>query len=208
MDIVDTDNVLGPTQENECKHGLVSGPSENIERSSAKTSVTETDHSKLWYVIHSKPRQETIALDNLERQGYECYLPMARIEKIRRHKAIVIDEPMFPRYLFIRLGHSLVGQGWAPIRSTLGVAQLVHFGGEPARMTDELVDFLRTREQSLVTRTLFSPGEPVTITEGPFVGIQAIYQIAGGQQRSIILLEILNRQTPKRVETAKLRRFG
>jgi hypothetical protein len=81
-----------------------------------------------WYLVHTKPRQEEIALANLERQGYECYLPQMRIERVRRRKAEVTTEPMFPRYLFIRLDSSDQGKSWSPIRSTLGVSQLVHFG--------------------------------------------------------------------------------
>ena len=37
-----------------------------------------------WHVIYTKPRQETIALTQLERQGYPCYLPIRRVEKLRR----------------------------------------------------------------------------------------------------------------------------
>lgn len=33
-----------------------------------------------WYLIHTKPRQEHIALTNLERQGYTCYLLLLRVE--------------------------------------------------------------------------------------------------------------------------------
>ena len=81
-----------------------------------------------WYLIHTKPRQEHIALTNLERQGYTCYLPLLRVEKIRRRKAEVVSEPMFARYLFVRLSTSDNAPSWAPIRSTLGVSQLVRFG--------------------------------------------------------------------------------
>lgn len=44
-----------------------------------------------------------MTLANLERQVYECYLPQMGIERIRRRKAEVATEPMFPRYLFVRL---------------------------------------------------------------------------------------------------------
>jgi len=56
-----------------------------------------------WYLIHSKPRQEQIALENLERQFYPCYLPIFRAEKIRRGELSVSEEPLFPRYLFVQL---------------------------------------------------------------------------------------------------------
>ena len=36
-----------------------------------------------WYLIHTKPRQEVCALENLQRQGYECYLPQLVLEKLR-----------------------------------------------------------------------------------------------------------------------------
>lgn len=37
-----------------------------------------------WYLIYTKIRQERIALENLERQGFECFLPKIKVEKVRR----------------------------------------------------------------------------------------------------------------------------
>lgn len=46
-----------------------------------------------------------MALENLEHQGYDCYIPVHRVEKMQRGGGVVVaDEPLFPRYLFIRLG--------------------------------------------------------------------------------------------------------
>jgi transcriptional antiterminator RfaH len=39
-----------------------------------------------WYVIHTKPRQEQRALENLQRQGFEAWLPMIALEKVRRSR--------------------------------------------------------------------------------------------------------------------------
>ena len=36
-----------------------------------------------WYLIYTKPRQEKVALQNLEQQGYQCYLPLLPKEKLR-----------------------------------------------------------------------------------------------------------------------------
>ena len=33
-----------------------------------------------WYLIHTKIRQERVALENLERQGFKCFLPLIRAE--------------------------------------------------------------------------------------------------------------------------------
>jgi transcriptional antiterminator RfaH len=161
-----------------------------------------------WYLVHTKPRQEDIALANLERQGYECYLPQMRIERIRRRKAEVATEPMFPRYLFIRLDSSDQGKSWSPIRSTLGVSQLVHFGARAAKVDDTLVDLLRQRERALPTEAMFHSGDSVVIADGPFAGIEAIYQTADAERRAFILLEILAKPVSMHIDAERLRKAG
>lgn len=180
--------------------------------SSDETTLLSTESSALstlsWYLVHTKPRQEDIALANLERQGYECYLPEIRIERIRRRKTEVTTEPMFPRYLFIRLDSSDQGKSWSPIRSTLGVSQLVHFGARAAKVDDSLVDLLRQRERSLPTEAMFQSGDSVVIADGPFAGIEAIYQTADAERRAFILLEILSKPVSMHIDAGRLRKAG
>lgn len=167
-----------------------------------------TSPTTAWYLVHTKPRQEDIALASLERQGYDCYLPQMRIERIRRRKAEVATEPMFPRYLFVRLDSSNQGKSWSPIRSTLGVSQLVHFGARAAKVDDTLVDLLRQRERTLPTAAMFQSGDSVVITDGPFAGIEAIYQTADAERRAFILLEILAKPVSMQIDTGRLRKAG
>ena len=161
-----------------------------------------------WYLVHLKPRQEDVALANLERQGYECYLPQMRIERIRRSKVEVVTEPMFPRYLFIRLDNSDQGKSWSPIRSTLGVSQLVTFGGRAAKVDDTLIDMLHQRERILPKQNMFYSGDSVLITDGPFAGLEAIYQTMDAKQRAFILIEILAKPVPMQIDAGRLRKVG
>lgn len=161
-----------------------------------------------WYLVHTKPRQEKCALDNLHRQGYQCYLPTIPSENLRQGLLTVADEPLFPRYLFIRLGHSDSAKSWAPIRSTKGVSRLVSFGIEPARVGDDLIELLRTQEASARTEPerLFRAGERVRLTEAPFAGMEGIYQMANGERRVMVLIEILSKPVAVRVAPASLRK--
>lgn len=161
-----------------------------------------------WYLIHTKPRQEKCALENLDRQGYECYLPTMPSEKLLRGQLTIADKPLFPRYLFIRLGQGNSAMSWAPIRSTKGVSRLVSFGNEPARVDDELIELLRTQEASLQAQPeqLFKTGERVRLTEAPFAGIEAIYQMAEGESRVMVLIELLSKLVALRVAPASLRK--
>lgn len=170
--------------------------------------TVNTSPNSAWYLVHTKLRQEDVALTNLERQGYECYLPQMRIERIRRRKAEVTTEPMFPRYLFIRLDSSDQGKSWSPIRSTLGVSQLVHFGARAAKVDDALVDLLRQREQAMPLDAMFHSGDSVVITDGPFAGIEAIYQTADADRRAFILLEILSKPVSMQIDAGHLRKAG
>lgn len=172
---------------------------------STKSSELSTES---WCLVHTKPRQEDLALVNLERQGYECYLPQLRIERVRRRKAEIATEPMFPRYLFVRLDSSDQGKSWSPIRSTLGVSQLVHFGGRAAKVDDTLVDLLRHWERAMPTEAMFHSGDSVVITDGPFAGIEAIYQTTDAERRAFILLEILSKPVSMHIDIGRLRKTG
>jgi transcriptional antiterminator RfaH len=147
---------------------------------------------KHWYLIHSKPRQERIALENLQRQGYESYLPLMRERRRRRGRIVKVIGPMFPRYLFIYLSDET--DDWRPIRSTLGVASLVRFGQLPAVIPDNLVAALKRREDGegiqVLPEATFRTGDRVRIAEGPFQGYEAIFQAHSGRERVILLLEI------------------
>jgi transcriptional antiterminator RfaH len=167
-----------------------------------------TPPTTAWYLVHTKPRQEDVALANLQRQGYECYLPQMRIERIRRRKAEIATEPMFPRYLFIRLDSSDQGKSWSPIRSTLGVSQLVHFGARAAKVDDALVELLRQREQAMPLDAMFHSGDSVVVTDGPFAGIEALYQTADADRRAFILLEILSKPVSMQIDAGRLRKAG
>jgi transcriptional antiterminator RfaH len=173
--------------------------------SAPETSATNALN---WYLIHTKPRQEVLALTNLSRQGFECYMPMLKLEKIRQRKAALVTEPLFPRYLFIRLDTGRFGQSWSPIRSTLGVNQLVRFGGQPAKVDKQLVNQLFWREQGAVAHPLFAAGENVIIADGPFAGLEAIYQNTDAESRSMVLLNILSKPVSMMIDIASLRRAG
>jgi transcriptional antiterminator RfaH len=160
-----------------------------------------------WYLIHTKIRQERVALENLERQGFECFLPLIRAEKLRRGQLQVVQEALFPRYLFIRLGTGLESQSWSPIRSTIGVSRLVTFGQTPAKIDDTLVNELRAKGDSTeVQLRYFEPGEQVVVTDGPFVGVEAFYQMADGEGRVMVLLNILSKTVKMAVSPASIRK--
>ncbi len=163
-----------------------------------------------WILIHTRPRQERVAHEHLLRQGYDTCLPLLTTEKLHQGTVSVVREPLFPRYLFVRLGSDPSDRSWAPIRSTRGVSRIVTFGSRPAQVDDGLMESLRARSalQEHHPQQLFGKGDVVTINRGPFAGIDAIYQMTDGEQRALVLMELLCKPTLLRISPAHLTRAG
>lgn len=147
---------------------------------------------RAWYLVYSKPQQERVALENLERQEYSTYLPLVRSRKRRQTRVVQVTEPMFPRYLFVHLSDTT--DDWGPIRSTLGVSNLVRFGNDAARVPDGLVETLRAREDEEGLQPVDTPefrrGDRVRIAEGAMAGYEAIFEVRSSRERVILLLEL------------------
>ena len=156
-----------------------------------------------WYLVCTKRLSEAIAQANLERQGYEVYLPrLVQSVRGRQHRRDRIV-PLFPRYLFLRLREG--SQAFGPIRSSVGVCGVVRFGFRYAVITDDVICELRARADPvtglhrLTGAAPLKSGAAVQFTTGPFDGLDGIFQREDGAERVVVLLMLLGRDTPVRV---------
>jgi transcriptional antiterminator RfaH len=166
-----------------------------------------------WHVIHTKVREEFRALENLQNQGFEVFLPTCQVQKKSQGKIKLATEPLFSRYLFIRL--SDVSSNWFPIRSTRGVSQLLKFGQatEPVAIPDPIVDCLKQRcSQEEPLHELFEPGEILEITSGPFKGFFGFFEklqtLPDGLSRAMLLVEILGSVQKFQIQLQQLKKLG
>jgi transcriptional antiterminator RfaH len=166
-----------------------------------------------WHVIHTKVREEFRALENLQAQGFEVFLPTCQVQKKQQGKIKLATEPLFSRYLFIRL--SDVSSNWFPIRSTRGVASLLRFGisTDPVVIPDPIIDCLRQRcalDEPL--HELFKPGEMIEITNGPFKGLFGFFEklqtLPDGLSRALLLVEVLGSVQKLKIQLPQLKKLG
>ena len=150
-----------------------------------------------WYVVQTQVNGEAKAAQNLQRQGYEVYLP--RYLKRRRHarKMDFTAKPLFPRYMFVAV--NLATQRWRSIQSTFGVTRLVCNGEDPAAMPDGVVAALKAREDDkgfvkLDLRPAFAPGDKVRVLAGAFMDNAGLFNGLADHDRVSILLDILGRR--------------
>lgn len=153
--------------------------------------------ARRWYVVQTQVNGEAKAAVNLQRQGFEVYLP--RYLKRRRHarKVDVVAKPLFPRYMFVAI--DLATQRWRSIQSTLGVSCLVCNGDEPATVPDGVVEAVREREDDkgfvrMEAVSAFMRGDRIRILGGALVDSTGLFDGLADHDRVLILLDMLGRK--------------
>lgn len=178
-----------------------------------------------WYTIHTKPRQEQVALEHLQNQGFTCFLPLALNPYQKRSRSVggasaattprrgvkklIKAEPLFPRYLFLEAtpGH----QNLAPIRSTRGVANLVRFGIKLVEVPEPVIQAIKNKQDPQTGLVQLdpvpvNPGDKVKVFDGPLAGLEGIFQERKGESRALLLMTLLGRQSTIEVEALHLKR--
>ena len=84
------------------------------------------------------------------------------------------------------------------------------FGFEPARADAALIDLLKkhTKEIEIEPDKIYQEGERLLITEGPFAGIEAIFEMDDGESRAMVLIELLSKPTRLKLPIASLSKAG
>lgn len=165
---------------------------------STQSNISE---SKSWYLVYTKARSESLADENLTRQEYQTYLPLFKKTRIRNTQARTIIEPLFPRYLFIELCTET--DNWSPIRSTIGVSNIVNFGFAPAKVPNSLIHILKLNENieglHEFTENKLKKGQVIEIVSGPMMGYSGIFDSYSTKNRVNILLDLLGKETSVKI---------
>ncbi|QSP94493.1 transcription/translation regulatory transformer protein RfaH [Marinobacter salinisoli] len=157
-----------------------------------------------WYAIQHKPTQGDRALQHLQNQDIRCFYPKIEVEKVKAGKRIRKLEPLFPGYLFVNLEKT--DPVWAKLRSTRGVIRVVGFANRPAPIEDEVIQYIKGGLDRVAEAGGIKEGEPVELDDGPFKGINAIFQAYDGEERAIVLISFMQKQQLVKVPVASIRR--
>lgn len=156
-----------------------------------------------WFLVLTKPSCEQTAKNHLERQGFHVYYPRLTRSVLSRGEWVERIVSLFPRYLFVQLDSAR--QSLAPVRSTLGVASLVRFGAEPKAVPDRVVKGLIDRADPasglhrLSKDRPLTPGARVSVIAGAFQGLEGIFERDAGNERVVVLLQLLGQESPVRI---------
>ena len=151
--------------------------------------------SQEWFILKFKANSHHQAAKNLNRQGFETFLPMTDTTSRKATRFINTTQPLFPGYMFITFDRAETE--WHKINNTYGVSQLVTFNNILKSIPTTFVDTLMMRYDlsgKLLPIKKFNNGDHVKITEGPFANFIATVETYETDQRIWILMDLMGRQ--------------
>jgi transcriptional antiterminator RfaH len=155
-----------------------------------------SDHRQ-WFTVQTHAMKENIAKVNFENQGFKVYYPEIKVIRKHARRVDITRKAFFPGYLFIHLASDECQ--WQSIASTRGAIKPVRFGEYYPPVPDWVIVELRSREDEngliiLDETEKFKTGDRVKISLPANIEQTGIFQALHGNERALILLNILQEQ--------------
>ena len=145
-----------------------------------------------WFIAKIKPNSYNLASQNLERQGFETFLPKMEITQRLKNKFILKRVYVFPGYIFLCFDPQIIS--WTKVNSTYGVSKILAFNKKPSEISSDLILELKFRyeinNQSKQKENL-EKGDSIKFYAGPFVDLIAKIESVDKNNRIWVLLEAM-----------------
>ncbi|MDR1115586.1 MAG: UpxY family transcription antiterminator [Tannerella sp.] len=126
------------------------------------TGIVTSSRSKYnWYALYTSPRAEKRVKENLEQNGFECYLPLHRSPRVWSDRVKMVDMPLFNSYIFVKCKEHEIFLA----NRIRGVARVVFYDGKPARISQKEIDAIKIFIREAAGKVLCE-GDEVEILTG------------------------------------------
>jgi transcription antitermination factor NusG len=161
---------------------------------------------KAWFAVRTRSRAEKVVRDELSVKGLEPFLPTITRWSRWKDRKKAIDWPLFPGYCFARFDPA----NRLAVLNSNGVAGIVSFGHDPARIPDAEIDALRTL---VATDLKYDPvpfikeGQLVEVVHGPLTGVVGRLVRKGKSARLVLSVELIGQAVSAEVDAGDVRAF-
>ena len=160
---------------------------------------------KQWHLVQFKPNSHRLAVRNLQRQGFETFLPLQEITCRKTSRFTVDSRPLFPGYMFV--GVELDTAPWRAVNGTIGVSRLVSFTNNYKPLPLKFISSLMLRcdeEGKLLLLKTLNTGDSVEVLAGPFANFVATVEKIDAEQRVWILMDFMGQSTRMNIAPDKV----
>ena len=151
---------------------------------------------KEWFILQFKPNSHLHAKKNLNRQGFETFLPLHNTTSRKSSRFINTSKPLFPGYMFVTFDRT--ESRWYKINNTYGVSRLITVNSSLKSIPTAFVENLMKRYDlsgNLLHMKKLTKGDQVTVLKGPFANFIATVEKYEADQRIWILMDLMGRKT-------------
>jgi transcription antitermination factor NusG len=156
-----------------------------------------------WLALQVVPRHEKKVDTMLEYRGYAHFLPTRRVRQRWSDRVKVIEQPLFPGYVFCRRQRTLI----EVVRSTPGIIRIVCFGGKPHPMPDQEIEALQRLdrlERDVASFPYLRAGQKVQVISGPLAGIVGMIVQFKNRNRLIISVDLIMKSVSVEIEESEV----
>jgi transcription antitermination factor NusG len=167
------------------------------------TAWCEPNAGPRWYAAYTYANHEKRVAAEVGVRGVDCFLPLYSSVRRWRDRRVVLDLPLFPGYLFVRLAL----RDRLRVLEIPSVVHLVGFRGQPAALPDEEIETMRTSFTGGLgaePHPFLTVGCRVRIKRGPFEGLEGILKRRKKNLRVVLSLELIQRSVALDVDAADL----
>jgi transcription antitermination factor NusG len=162
---------------------------------------------KAWYVLWTHSHCEQVVHDQLCRAGFAAFLPTIDVWSRRGGARHLIEQSMFPGYLFVH--HAMDKRSYVELRKTRGLVKVL---GERwdrlAFVPDEEIDAIRqvaTSRERVLPYPYLRQGQRVRIAHGPLQGVEGILvQTRSDKGLLVVSVHMLQRSVAVVVDCTKV----
>jgi len=148
-----------------------------------------------WYAVQLKPNREDPVHRRFRTEAIPAFLPLIETIRSRRGRRIAVLEPLFPGYLFVKMGPpDSTPSTWRRVRWTPGVIRILGADTGPLPVPDGAIEAIQARVSKLgfVRRDIrFGRSSKVIIRRGPFAGLEALFERPLGRAGRVRVLMAL-----------------
>jgi transcription termination/antitermination protein NusG len=176
---------------------------------SAALATPEPSDAAFWFAVWTRNQYEPRVSEQLRRKHFEVFLPVVRVPSRRRDKRVVLEQPLFPGYLFLRFSPSRAG--YVSVASTEGVVRVLGDGWDALQpIPDEQVEAVHrlvTSAEGARAVPWLRVGDRVRIVAGSLAGLEGLVRDrCRGRATFVVNVDLLQRSVGVELDAALLAR--
>ncbi len=166
--------------------------------------MDSNEQNKKWIAVYTKPRHEKTVEKELQKKGFEVYLPLLKQRRKWSDRKKWVEFPLFRSYIFVKteIKNALF------VLQTLGVVKVVKFGGEVAVIQNDSIQAIKLMIEggySPEATDYFVKGDPVEVKDGPLKGLVGEVIRVDNHDRLLVRVDAIQHSVSVQINRAFLK---